>query len=137
MRKPPPLTLLALFVGIVVGALGSPLLYAQPQAVTRTPLLQQDLVGLDGKEVNMYIAEIAAGAQSGRHYHPGHEITYVLSGSGTFELEGQPNQPFSEGSRVYVAPKRIHNAKNVGATPLKVLVVAIHPKGEPPAVPVQ
>ena len=135
MRKPARLILLALFVGIVVGALGSSFLYAQPSAVTRTPLLQQDLVGLDGKEVNMSIAEIAAGAQSGRHYHPGHEITYVLSGSGTFDMEGQP-QTFSEGSRVYVAPKRIHNAKNIGSTPLKVLVVAIHPKGEPAAVPV-
>ena len=137
MRKPARLTLPALLVGVFVGALGSQLLYAQQQAVTRTPLLQQDLVGLDGKEVNMYIAEIAAGAQSGRHYHPGHEITYVLSGSGTFEMEGQPNQTFREGSRVYVAPRKIHNAKNDGSTPLKVLVVMVHLKGEPPVVPVQ
>ena len=136
MRKPARLTLPALLAGVFVGALGSQLLYAQQQAVTRTPLLQQDLVGLDGKEVNMYIAEIAAGAQSGRHYHPGHEITYVLSGSGTFEMEGQPNQAFTAGSRVYVAPKRIHNAKDDGARPLKILVVAIHPKGEPPVVSV-
>ena len=137
MRKPARLILLALFVGIVFGALGSPFLYAQPSAVTRTPLLQQDLVGLDGKEVNMYIADIAEGAQSGRHYHPGHEITYVLSGSGTFEMEGQPNQTFREGSRVYVAPRKIHNAKNDGSTPLKVLLVTVHPQGEPPVVPVQ
>ena len=136
MQKPARLILLALFMGLAVGALGSQVLYAQQQPVTRTPLLQGDLIGLDGKEVNMYIAEIAPGAQSGRHYHPGHEITYVLSGSGTFEMEGQPNQPFSEGGRVYVAPKRIHNAKNAGSTPLKVLVIAIHPKGEPPVVPV-
>src|SRR3989442_12850308 len=66
MRKLAQLSLLALLIGLVVGALGSQVLYAQQQAVIRTPLLQQDLVGLDGKEVNMYIADIAPGAQSGR-----------------------------------------------------------------------
>jgi oxalate decarboxylase/phosphoglucose isomerase-like protein (cupin superfamily) len=36
-----------------------------------------------------------------------------------------------------LVPKRIHYAKNTGSTPLKILAVMIHPKGEPSVVPVQ
>ena len=36
-----------------------------------------------------------------------------------------------------LVPKTIHNAKNTGSTPLKILVVMIHPKGEPSVVPGQ
>jgi len=34
------------------------------------------------------------------------------------------------------APKTIHNARNTGSTPLRILVVMVHPKGEPGVVPV-
>jgi len=42
-----------------------------------------------------------------------------------------------EGSHFMIPPKQIHNGKNTGSTPLKLVVVAIHPKGEPATFPVQ
>lgn len=36
-----------------------------------------------------------------------------------------------------LVPNTIHSAKNTSSTPLKILVVMIHPKGEPSVVPVQ
>lgn len=137
MKRTPVLLMLGLFTGALIGSIGTQVLHAQPQAVTRTPLDQKDLVGIDGKEAVMYVAEIAPGLQSGRHYHPGTEIAYVLSGTGTLEIDGQGATPMKDGAHAIIPPKQIHNAKNTGSMPLKVLVVAIHPKGEPPVVPVQ
>ena len=51
--------------------------------------MQKDLAGIEGNEALMVLAEIAPGAQSGRHYHPGTEIAYVLSGTGAMEVDGQ------------------------------------------------
>ncbi len=137
MKRTALLITVALFVGVLIGSLGTRALHAQQQSITRTNLGQKDLVGVDGKEAIMYIAEIAPGAQSGRHYHPGTEIAYVLSGTGVLEMDGKGATDMKEGVHAIIDPKTIHNGKNTGSAPLKVLVVAIHPKGEPPVVPVQ
>ncbi len=126
-----------LIVGILLEHLGTHALYAQPTAVKRTPLLQKDLAGIEGKEAVMFVAEIAPGAQSGRHYHPGTEMAYVLSGTGVMEVDGQTPSDLNEGSHAMVVPKTIHNARNTGSTPLRILVLMVHPKGEPNVVPAQ
>ena len=136
MKHQLPVAIAALSVGLVIGSLETPGLDAQPPAVTRTPLLQQDLEGIDGKEAVMFLAQIAPGAQSGRHYHPGTEIAYVLSGTGVVEVDGQPPADLKEGARAMMTPRTIHNAKNTGSTPLRILVIMVHPKGEPGVVPV-
>ncbi len=127
----------ALIVGILLEHLGTDALYAQPAAVKRTPLMQKDLAGIEGKEAVMFVAEIAPGAQSGRHYHPGTEMAYVLSGTGVMEVDGQAPSDLKEGSHAMVIPKTIHNARNTGSTPLRILVLMVHPKGEPNVVPAQ
>jgi quercetin dioxygenase-like cupin family protein len=136
MKRATPVAVVALLVGAVIVSLGARSLHAQQPAVTRTPLMQKDLEGVDGKEVVMFLAEIAPGAQSGRHYHPGTEIAYVLSGTGVMEIDGQAPSELKEGARALLTPKLIHNARNTGSTPLRILVVMVHPKGEPSVVPV-
>lgn len=133
---------LTLAVGIAVGVTGNQVLnaqYAQQQApVKRTPLVQSDLEGMMGKEVILYVAEIAPGASSGKHYHPGPEVAYVLEGSGTLEKEGHPPMNVKAGNSLgYIPAKHVHEAKNASTSePWKLLVVLIGEKGQPLATPV-
>jgi hypothetical protein len=39
------------------------------------------VVGLPGKEVVVYVGDLAPGAGGGRHHHPGEEIVYILEGT--------------------------------------------------------
>ena len=137
MNRTARLAAIALIVGILFESFGARAPHAQPAAVKRTPLMQEDLAGIDGKEAVMFLAEIAPGAQSGRHYHPGTEMAYVLSGTGVMEVDGRTPSELKEGSQAMVVPKTVHNAKNTGSMPLRILVIMVHPKGEPNVVPVQ
>jgi quercetin dioxygenase-like cupin family protein len=126
---------LGLAVGIVVGTIGSQVLSAQQDVLKRTVLLRHDLVGMEGKEGMVIMAEAAPGVSAGKHYHPGHELAYVLEGSGTFEMEGKAPITLKAGDTLYVPPKVAHDAENTSATaPLKILVFSIAEKGQPLAV---
>jgi quercetin dioxygenase-like cupin family protein len=129
---------LALAAGIVIGAFGTQILNAQQESFRRTVLLKTDLKGLEGKEGVVVLAEFAPGASAGKHYHPGHEVNYVLEGTGILELDGQPAVTLEPRVTTYIAPKQAHDAKNTSATdPLKILVFWVAEKGQPLAVPVR
>ena len=127
---------LTLVVGIALGVTGNQALnaqYTQQQAPLKiTDLLKADIVGMEGKEVIVQLTEFAPGASSGKHYHPGHEIAYVLEGSASREMEGHPPMIRKAGDAAYVPAKHVHEGKNVSTTdPAKILVVRIHEKGQP------
>ncbi|MGH7411808.1 MAG: cupin domain-containing protein [Candidatus Methylomirabilis sp.] len=128
----------ALAVGIVAGALGTKTLNAQPEPFKRTVLLKTDLKGLEGKEAVVVLVELAPGASSGKHYHPGHEVNYVLEGSGILELEGTPPVTLKPGVTNHIQVKQVHDVKNTStADPLKLVAFFIAEKGQPLAVPVK
>jgi quercetin dioxygenase-like cupin family protein len=133
MKRTVSVLAVTLAVGIALGVMGERLLSAQQEPVKRTPMLQVDAPGVDGKELVLYLAEIAPGASSGKHFHPGPEMPYVLSGSITLEMEGQPAKAVKAGETLgYIPPKHVHEAKNDSATdPLKILVFTLHEKGQP------
>jgi quercetin dioxygenase-like cupin family protein len=83
----------------------------------------------------MGIAEIAPGVAAGKHRHPGIEIGYVLEGTATLEHEGEPAKVLHAGDSFRNAPG-VHDAKNTGETPLKILAVYLVQKGKPIAEPV-
>lgn len=129
---------LALAVGIAIGTLGSHVLNAQQDPFKRTVLLTQDLLGMEGKEGFIILVEVAPGGAAGKHYHAGHELAYVLEGSGSFAPEGKASIAVKAGDSMYVPPKQVHDAKNTSTTaPLKVLVFAIAEKGQPFTVEVK
>jgi hypothetical protein len=64
MKHAIPVAVGALLVGAIVGSVGTRSLHAQQPAVTRTPLMQTDLEGVDGKEAVMFLAEIAPGRRA-------------------------------------------------------------------------
>jgi quercetin dioxygenase-like cupin family protein len=131
---------LALAVGIALGMIGTQVLsaqYAQQQEpFKRTLLLKTDLEGLEGQEAHVMIVEVAPGARSGKHYHPGPVVAYTLSGGGTWEAEGMPPKALEPGTALYVPPKHVHEDVG-GPSGEKVLAVFIIPKGQPLTVPVK
>ena len=138
MRRTAVVLMLALLVGVVLGVIGDRVLSAQQEPIKRTALLKTDLAGMEGQEGQIIRVEVAPGATVGKHYHPGHELAYIVAGSGTLEVEGKPPRKVKAGDTMYLAPKVVHDARNASKTaPLKVLVFSIHPKGEPPAVEVK
>jgi quercetin dioxygenase-like cupin family protein len=138
MRKPLVVAGLALAVGVVAGTLGTRALHAQPQPLKRTVLLKTDLAGVEGKEGVVVLVELAPGASSGKHYHPGHEVNYILEGTGTLEVEGKPTVNLKPGMTNHFDLKQVHNVTNTGANDtLKLVAFFIVEKGQPLAVPVK
>ena len=121
-------------LGIVVG-----LAYADD--LTRTVLMKKDLEGVAGKEVTVFLAQYEPGAKSGKHYHPGQEIIYVLSGNGKMEESGKPAVEMKPGTILYFQsdpknPSYVHEATDLGgAEGMKLLVIMITEKGQPLAYP--
>jgi quercetin dioxygenase-like cupin family protein len=123
---------LGVTLGLVAGGLGSQGLHAQQPPVKRTILQKVDLAGMEGKEGVMYLAEVAPGAQSGRHFHPGPEFLYIQEGSFVLELDGDAPVTMNSGDSRHIPAKQIHNARNTSTTaPTKVLVFSIAEKGQP------
>jgi quercetin dioxygenase-like cupin family protein len=122
-------------VGIVLGALGTHVLYAQPSGIKRTLLMHKELAGIEGREVYMVLNEVPGGVAAGRHFHDGHEVGYVLEGAGVLEVDGEPPLPYKAGDSYHIEATRKHDAKNTGTAPLKVLAVYLIEKGKPLTVP--
>ena len=121
--------------GAAIGVGVDRLALAQQPGIKRTILLRTDEPGSQTHEAVMGVAEIAPGAMAGKHRHPGIEIGYVLEGSVTLEHEGEPPRMLKAGDSFENAPG-VHNAKNTGKTPVKILAVYLVEKGKPLAEPV-
>ena len=105
----------------------------QPQpGIKRTILQRADEPGASNYEAVMAIAEIPPGMSSGRHKHPGIELAYILDGSMTVEHDGSPTTTVKAGDAI-INKAEVHNAKNTGTKPVKILAVYLVEKGKPMA----
>jgi len=118
-----------------VGATIDRLAFAQQPGIKRTILLRTDEPGSQTHEAVMGVAEIAPGAMAGKHRHPGIEIGYILEGSVTLEHEGEPAKQLKAGDAFKNEPG-VHNARNTGTVPVKILAIYLVEKGKPIAEPV-
>ncbi|WP_425043076.1 cupin domain-containing protein [Primorskyibacter sp. S87] len=64
------------------------------------------------------------------HWHPGEEIAYILQGSVTLILQGEPEQEYSVGEVGIVPLKKEHTARS-GKDGATILVFRVHEEGEP------
>lgn len=143
MMKPAHTTkrtvLLVLAAAIVGGAIGIALdrvVLAQQASIKRTILQRADDPGAaTTHEAVMGVAELPSGATSGKHRHYGIELGYVLEGPVTVDHEGRPTATFKTGETFKM--DGVHEAKNAGTAPAKVLAVYIVEKGKPLAEPVK
>lgn len=110
------------------------MLWAQNPGVQRTVVKRGD-VSVPGREAVIARAEIAPGASTGRHTHPGEEISYVMEGEGELLIEGQPPLKIKPGDGFIVPNGAKHDARNTGTLPLKLAAVYVVEKGKPLATP--
>jgi quercetin dioxygenase-like cupin family protein len=124
----------AFVAGTLTGALGIQSLNAQQPGFKRAVLQKQEL-SAPGRDAVVASAEFDPGVSAGRHTHPGEELSYVLEGTLLLEVDGQPPRTLKAGDVFFIPPGKIHDGKNVGKGPAKVLATYIVERGKPVATP--
>jgi len=113
------------FAGVIV---------AQSPALTRTIVTKAD-VSVPGREAVIARVEVAPGGVAGWHTHPGDEISYVTDGEATLMIAGQAPRKVAAGEGFVIPAGTVHNAKNDGSAPTKLVGVYVVEKGKPLASP--
>ncbi len=109
---------------------------AQAPLFKRTVLQRGDLAA-EGREAVMALAEFSAGGATGRHTHPGEEVSYVLEGAVRLDVDGKPPLMLKAGDAFMVEAGKVHAATNTGPSVAKVLGTYIVQKGAPLSAPAQ
>jgi quercetin dioxygenase-like cupin family protein len=121
-------------IGLVLAIAIAGGLYAQQPGFTRKMLQDQNLSVSDRHAVQV-VAEFVPGGVAGRHTHPGEELGYVMEGTLQLEVAGQPPRTLKAGETFFIPAGVVHDGKNVGSGPAKVLATYIVEKGKPVASP--
>ncbi len=117
-----PLSLLMLISGPIIGVVDVQIASAQQEPMKRTELLKSELPDFPGKEMHVWVADIAPGAMTARHSHPTPRFVYVVEGAVVLEMDGKPPQTFKSGQAFVEMPNLIHTFKNASTTvPAKAL----------------
>jgi quercetin dioxygenase-like cupin family protein len=129
-------------VGVVAavlfaGVLCAPGAFAEAQGLTKKTLLQTSVSGDDTKETVIVMAEFAKGGTTGRHTHPGDEYSVVLEGTLELLTDGSAPRRVSAGEAYHNPKGVVHEARNVGDGPARVVVTFIIDKGKPVTQPAQ
>jgi quercetin dioxygenase-like cupin family protein len=122
-----------LLIAAAVGGLAT-VLYAQQPGFTRK-LLQDHDITVPDRHVVQALAEFIPGGAAGKHTHPGEEFGYVVEGTLELEITGQPPRTVKAGESFYVPAGLVHDGKNIGSGPAKVLATYVVEKGKPVASP--
>lgn len=106
------------------------------QAPINRVVLQRGDLSSPGREGVMARGEFpATGSTTGRHTHPGEEISYLLEGSIRLEVEGEAPKMLKPGDVFMIPAGKIHNAVNTGTGMAKVLATYVVEKGKPLTTP--
>src|SRR5438874_1014024 len=122
-----------LLLVVAIGGLAATL-YAQQPGFTRKMMQDQDVSATDRHAVQV-IAEFVPGGAAGKHTHPGEELGYVLEGTLQLEIAGQPPRTLNAGEVFFISAGVVHDGRNIGAGPAKVLATYVVEKGKPVASP--
>ncbi|MBS1818813.1 MAG: cupin domain-containing protein [Acidobacteria bacterium] len=119
----------AVGVALMLGTLA-----AQAPQFKRTILQQKDL-SAPGREAVMAAVEFPAGSETGRHTHPGEEISFVEAGPFVLEVDGQPAKTLQTGEPFFVPAGVIHNGHPEAGKTAKVVATYVIEKGKPVSTP--
>jgi quercetin dioxygenase-like cupin family protein len=123
-----PLIASSLLAAFLLAASGGA--FAQASGIKRTVVTKQD-VAAPGREAVVARVELEPGAVAGRHTHPGDEISYVLEGEGELLIEGEDPRRVKAGEAFVIPAGKVHDARNVGGTVMKLVGVYVVDKGKP------
>jgi quercetin dioxygenase-like cupin family protein len=116
---------------------GSPSM-AQEEPIKRTVLFRGNLEGVEGKEIVIFIADLAPGAVGSKHYHPGPEFFYVLEGTIAHEPEGGPAHMMKAGDFGSNPNKSVHTIRNPSTTArARAIDFLVSDKGQPLVIAVK
>jgi quercetin dioxygenase-like cupin family protein len=103
-----------------------------PSAVVKQ-LIDEDLVGVPGKELLMLTVEYLPGGASLPHRHDAQVFVYVLQGELTMQIAGSPAVTLRRGETFYENPTDVHlvSANASKTAPAKILVFIVKNKGAP------
>ena len=119
-------------VGVMVGRLPSELTHAPAPQYETTQILRTDLANLPGQEVLVFESTWQPGFRLPLHIHPnGHEITYVVEGEQTFEIQGIGTKVVKAGEAIYTPPNTPHFGSNATGKVSKTIVIRIKDKDKP------
>lgn len=108
-------------------------------AVKVTPVLKTEK-SWDGKalsypsgnaEITGLMVEIAPGAETGWHLHPVPSFGVILEGTLEVALKDGRAKHFQAGDAIAEVVDTLHNGRNVGATPVKIMVFYAGAAGKP------
>ena len=102
----------------------------QSHEIRRTELQRYDLE-LPGREVIQSRIDFDEGTTFGKHTHPGEEIIYIIEGVFEYQVEGKPPIRLKAGEVLFIPPRTIHAAKNIGIGNAAELATYIVEKGKP------
>lgn len=85
----------------------------------------------DKAEVTAMTVDLAAGAETGWHKHPGPVYAYVISGNLAVDIEGDKHLSFGPGEAIIEVVNTLHNGKNNGQEPVKLAVFYLGEEGRP------
>jgi quercetin dioxygenase-like cupin family protein len=108
---------------------------AQTPNVTTKRLLQTTLSDDTTKEVSMVLVEFPPGSTTGRHTHPGDEYAFILQGTFELSVEGRETRRLSTGDVFHTPRGLVHENRNVGDTPARVVLTLVVDKGKPFVTP--
>jgi quercetin dioxygenase-like cupin family protein len=110
----------------------------QDEPIKRTVLFKGNLEGAPGKEIVVFIADLAPAAIGSKHYHPGPEFFYVLEGTLAHEPEGGSRHLMKTGAFGSNPNKGIHLIRNPSTTErARAIDFLIAEKGQPIVIPVK
>lgn len=116
---------------------------AYSSAVTVTPLLKTELDGVGRKivypaegnaEVTAVLVEIAPGQQTNWHKHPVPCFAYMLEGEVHVELANGEVKVLKAGQAFAEVVDLLHNGRNPGPQPAKLVMFVVGLKDQPYAV---
>jgi quercetin dioxygenase-like cupin family protein len=85
----------------------------------------------DQPQLSGVMVEIPPGAQTGWHKHPYPCVAYILSGSLTVEMEDGQVHQITAGQALAESVNVMHNGKNTGTEPVKLVMFVIGEKDKP------
>ena len=109
--------------------------FAEAQTTSTRTIVTRADISVANYEAVVFRVEVAPGATSGWHTHPGEEIAYVIDGEITLEVAANAPRKYGSGEAFVVPAGVVHNGTNHGTGTARLASVLVTEKGKPLATP--
>ena len=136
MRRFGALPLTSTVALLIFGILFTARLHAQAPGFTITPLLQSTFGDDASKDAMVLTVELPGASSTGRHTHPGDCYGTVVEGVVELHVEGREARWIAAGGAYHNPRGTIHEFRNIGEQPARLVNTMVVDKGKPRLQPV-